>query len=342
MLYLPPRQIIIQPWEIGWLLEREWFMRHIFIINPLAGRKGRRQELEEAIESAGRELGARTEIYRTTAAGDGENFARRLCKEAAGREELRFYACGGDGALNELVNGAFGFSNVKVGCVPMGTGNDYVRNYGRPEDFLDIRAQLRAETRESDLIRYTAELGGKELTPRYCMNMFNIGFDCNVVDQTSRAKNWPLVNGSFAYLLSVAIILIKKKGADLKIFYEDGSVFDGKLLLIAVGNGCFCGGGVKGVPLASLSDGKMDVSLIRNVSRRTFVQMFPKYAKGTHLSEPKLREVISYRKCRSLEIQANGSPMRLCTDGEITDADKVRFEVVPGGISFLVPAAAGR
>ncbi len=145
------------------------------------------------------------------------------------------------------------------------------------------------------------------------------------------------MKGSFAYLLSVAIVLIKKKGADLKVCYEDGTVFDGKLLLIAVANGCFCGGGVKGVPLARLDDGLMDVSLIRDVKRRTFVRLFPKYAKGMHLQDRRVSELMEYVKCRRLAICANGGAMRLCTDGEITDAERVDFEVVPKGMIFSVP-----
>ena len=308
-------------------------MRHIFVINPLAGKKGGKQRLEAEIRQAGEKLGVRTEIYETRAQRDGEAFVKRACEENPAGEKIRFYACGGDGALNEVANGAFGFSCAEVGCVPLGTGNDYVRNYASPQKFLDIQAQIEGHAVDSDLISYRVDDG----EARFCANMFNIGFDCNVVDQTSRAKNWPLVKGSFAYLLSVAIILIKKKGADLRVCYEDGSAFDGKLLLIAVANGCYCGGGVKGVPLARLDDGLMDVSLIRNVSRRTFVQMFPKYAKGTHLGEKKLQGLIDYRKGRKLTITANGNPMRLCADGEITDARKVVFEIVPKGMRFSVP-----
>ena len=313
-------------------------MRHIFVINPLAGKKGKKQKLEEQIRSASERLGEAAEIYETRSQGDGERFVRTICQEKEAGENIRFYACGGDGALNEVVNGAVGFEGVEVGCVPLGTGNDYVRNYATPQEFLDIEAQLRGQARSSDLIRYEAERKGQAGESRYCVNMFNIGFDCNVVDQTSRAKNWPLVKGSFAYLLSVAIILVKKKGADLKVFYEDGSAFDGKLLLIAVANGCYCGGGVKGLPLSKVDDGLMDVSLIKNVPRRTFIRLFPKYAKGTHLADRKAPEIIDYRTCRRLKIWANQGLMKLCVDGEIIDTEKVTFEIAPRAMSFSVPA----
>lgn len=312
-------------------------MRHIFVINPMAGKKGSANQVKEQIIRSSDKLQIPVEVYETQSAGDGEDFVRQSCRKREAGETIRFYACGGDGLLNEVANGAFGNDKVEIGCIPLGTGNDYVRNYGSPVAFLDIEAQLRGTAVDTDLIQYREEKIGFDSACRYCINMFNIGFDCNVVDQTSRAKHWPMVKGSFAYLLSVAIILIKKKGADLRICYEDGSIYDGKLLLIAVANGCYCGGGVKGIPLSDLDDGLMDVSLIKDVPRRTFIRLFPKYAKGTHLQDKKADAIIDYRKCKSLTIIPNGGKMRLCTDGEITDAGKVTFKIIPKALRFSVP-----
>lgn len=313
-------------------------MRHLFVINPSAGKKGGKDKLITAIRSAGEKLGHDVEIYETKFAGDGEAFVRRTAETAGEGEKIRFYACGGDGAVNEVANGAYGF-NVEVGCIPMGTGNDYIRNYGNVKQFRNIELQLQGKAVDSDLIRYVQYCDGEELPPRYCVNMFNIGFDCNVVDQTATVKNWPLVKGSLAYMISVVIMLIKKKGADLKIEYEDGRVFDGKLLLIAIANGCYCGGGVKGVPLSVLDDGLMDVSLVRDIPRRMFLNMFPKYSKGTHLQYEKMKKILDYDQCKKLTVSANGRPMKLCVDGEITNADKVIFEIEPKSMRFAVPKA---
>ena len=221
----------------------------------------------------------------------------------------------------------------------MGTGNDYIRNYGAVSSFLDIKAQIRGESRSSDAIHYRAEYGDV-VTEGYCANMFNIGFDCNVVDMTARVKTWPFVGGSLAYLISVAIILIKKKGADLLIEYDDGTVIDGRILLIAIANGCFCGGGVKGVPESVLDDGLVDVSVVKDVSRLTFITLFPSYAKGTHLSKKKIidRDIIRYTKEKALTVTANGESLRLCTDGEITTQKKVRFSIVENAFRFIVPS----
>ena len=309
-------------------------MKHIFVINPKAGKKGGKENLEASIIAAGEKLGKDVEIYETRFAGDGEDFVRRTAASMGQDEKIRFYACGGDGAIHEIFNGAYGFDNVEVGCIPMGTGNDYIRNYGDAKQFRDIEAQLMGEAVDSDMIRYSVD-GGE---PRYCANMFNIGFDCNVVDQTAKAKNWPLVNGSFAYILSVFIMLIKKKGANLRVEFEDGEVFDDKLLLMAIANGCYCGGGWKSNPVASLDDGIMDIGLIRDIPRRQFPVLLPKYSKGTHLTHKGIEKILIYKKSKTLKITANGENMRLCTDGEITDARHVTFEMVPKAIKFAVPA----
>ena len=315
-------------------------MKHVFIMNPLSGKRKSCQRMTDDITSACKELGADYEIYFTKGPMDCKRHARQLCEEAAAEgRKLRIYGCGGDGTVNELINGVYGYDNVEIGVIPMGTGNDYIRNYGDVSSFLDIKAQIGGESRSSDAIHYRAEYGDV-VTEGYCANMFNIGFDCNVVDMTARVKTWPFVGGSLAYLISVAIILIKKKGADLLIEYDDGTVIDGRILLIAIANGCFCGGGVKGVPESVLDDGLVDVSVVKDVSRLTFITLFPSYAKGTHLSKKKIidRDIIRYTKEKALTVTANGESLRLCTDGEITTQKKVRFSIVENAFRFIVPS----
>lgn len=351
--------------------------KYYFIINPAAG-QGAARELVPEIDAVCSVAGIDYEIYATAAIGDAEGFVRERCEESLGAPEesvtLRFYACGGDGTLNEVVNGAAGYDFAEVGCIPAGTGNDFVRNF--PEgNFDDLVAQIRGKASLCDLIHYEGICDGEYIW-RYCVNMFNIGFDCNVVDMTARMKQMPLMSGSLAYLASVAAMLVEKKGADLRVEYppEDGEgvgadagalpdasdrnietakgapaasaaagsdnggfVYDGKLLLIAVANGCFCGGGIKGIPRAVTDDGFFDVSLVKNVPRHVFVKLFPKYMEGTHLEEERLKDVIRYTHETSLHITPNKGTMKLCVDGEITEAGAVRFSIAPGAFRFIVP-----
>ena len=313
-------------------------MKIIFVINPKAGKGKGIDKLTEKIRSASDKTGIKADIYMTEAAGDAEAFADLMGKETeASGEEVRLIACGGDGTLNEVLNGAIKYENLTVGVVPIGTGNDFCRNFPDDGDFLDMEAQLTGKVIKSDAIRYSGLMAGKEQT-RYCANMFNIGFDCNVVDLTAKLKTYPLIAGSFAYLLGVAITFIKKKGAKLRVELDGEVIEDGSLLLTTIANGGFCGGGVHSSPYASVTDGIMDVNVIYNVSRWQFLKKFPYYAKGTHMELPGISDIIYAGTCRKARITPLDGTMRLCTDGEIVDAGTIDFEIVPEAFNLLVPA----
>lgn len=314
-------------------------MKHIFIINPNSGSDRSLAKINDEIRKAASFYGIDVQIYHTKKEGDAKRYAFEICSKYKEKNKpLRIYGCGGDGTLNEIVNGSIGYDNVEIGAVPRGTGNDYVRNYGKVNVFKDIKRQIWAKSVYSDVIKYRA-VYNNSIMEGCCVNMFNIGFDCNVVDLTSRIKRIPMVRGSLAYLLSVFIMLIKKKGADLRIEYDDGRIIDENILLIAIANGCYCGGGVKGVPYCKTDDGLMDVSVIRDVTRRFFVALFPAYAKGTHVENRKMseRDIIRYSKEKMLKVTSNKESLRLCTDGEITTQKSIEFNILPRAFRFIVP-----
>lgn len=312
-------------------------MKTIFVLNPKAGKGKGLDKIKENIERISARVGKEAGIYLTKAVGDAESFARLVaCEAEKNGEEVRLIACGGDGTVNEVLNGIMGHDCAALGVMPIGTGNDFVRNFADAKIFMDIESQLCAPIRRCDAIRYSGILEGRQQT-RYCANMFNIGFDCNVVDLTSKIKKYPLMNGSVAYLTAVAGMFIKKKGANLKIEVDGEVVENGRLLLTAVANGSFCGGGVKSSPKASVNDGIMDINIIYNVSRREFLKKFPYYAKGTHLELSDIDKILYYRQCREVTITPLDGSMRLCTDGEIVDAGTVHMEIVHDAFNLVVP-----
>ncbi|MCI8609505.1 MAG: hypothetical protein HFE73_07665 [Firmicutes bacterium] len=314
-------------------------MKTIFIINPCAGQGRGIDQLKQQIKKAIEETGQTASIYMTKEPGDGEEVAKIFTYLTCGSEEGRIIACGGDGTLNEILNGVLSAppsDHMAIGLMPTGTGNDFARNFPDAGDFLDPKAQLLGEIIDCDAIRYWGDIDGKQQT-RYCANMFNIGFDCNVVDMAARLKNYPLVAGSFAYLLAVAVTFIKKKGARLKVELDGEVIEDGSVLLTALGNGGFCGGGVHSSPYASVQDGKMDVNIIYNVGRLDFLKKFPYYAKGTHNELPDIDRILCARTCQTARITPLDGVMRLCTDGEIVDAGTVDFAVEQGAFRLLLP-----
>lgn len=333
-------------------------MKHIFIMNPAAGKgKAGKVFLPQIIETPKR-LGIDYEIHRTIAPGDATHFVRSRCEARETQREteemFRFYACGGDGTMNEVANGAYGQQNVEIAMVPAGTGNDFPKSFGDLKYFEDIEGQILGKARLIDIIRYEAIMPNQifgslssadpdsifdsdpDPTVRYGINMFNIGFDCNVADKVAEIKTNPFVPSPLAYGLGVGMILGKKEGVSLEICLDDGEVHSGEIMLIAIGNGSYCGGGFKGVPKASVDDGLIDVSIVENINRRTLLSLLGKYRKGTHLEDPKTASIITYRKCKSLTIKPCDT-VKLCTDGEVSIVGETTFEIIPSGINFSVP-----
>jgi len=304
-------------------------MKTIFIINPKAGKKNHIDKISREITLASERLNKKAEVYITTAPGDAERFVREYC---ALNGSARFITCGGDGTLGEVVNGAHGFEGTQIGVMPFGTGNDFCRNFPSRKLFWDVKAQLNGKTVKCDLIKYTSDFGS-----RLCVNMFNIGFDCNVADMTGVMKTKPFISGSLAYFLSIFTILIKKKGANLSIDLDGKPVHKGPLLLTSIANGSFCGGGVKSNPTAVVNDGIMDVNIVKNISRLNFLSKLPFYMKGTHIRLKNIERIISAHKCKKMTVTPLSGKMRLCADGEICDAGKTEFEVIKDAFDFVLP-----
>lgn len=330
-------------------------MKHIFIINPAAGKgKAGKVFLPKILETV-KKLGIEYELHRTMGTGDATNFVRGRCEASKNQgqqgETLRFYACGGDGTLNEVANGAFGYDNVEIAMIPTGTGNDFVRNFSDSKGFLDVERQINGKAISIDLIKYeetkreevksgiVAEdesAMAKNNNTSYGINMFNIGLDSSVAVKAAEYKKYFMISGSMAYGLGVGVVLISKEIVNLDIEFDDRKKYTGNIALIAIANGCYCGGGFKAVPHAKLDDGLMDVSIVQDVNRRTLISILAKYKKGTHLEDKKHKEIFTYKKCKSLTITPK-LDLKLCTDGEISQTGKLRFEIMPNAMKFSLP-----
>ena len=164
-------------------------MRHIFIINPHAGKKKSTRLLEQNIKA----LDVFPETIFTKQAGDARRIARTAAESGG---EVRLYACGGDGTLNEVVNGAAGFPNAAVTNVPMGTGNDFLKIFGKDarERFLDLPALAAGPQAAMDLIDCNGHLG---------IDIVCTGVDARIAAGKDRYNALPLVGGIGSYILSL-------------------------------------------------------------------------------------------------------------------------------------------
>ena len=305
-------------------------MIYHFILNPMSGKNLKKaqkavSEMTEKIRNACQKRCLSYRIYYTTDVGDATSYVSAMVKSTQDRQ--RFICVGGDGTINEIVNSAPCCENVEFGVIPHGSGNDFVRNFENKDLFYDIDAQIDGDTVSLDLIK---------VNDYYCANMVNIGFDCSVVKEASRLKKMKLTTPGLSYIGGVVVALFKKYGTKMKLIFDDGEVIDSELLLTAIANGKYCGGGFKAVPEAVLDDGLIDIAIIKKISRLTFIGLVGSYKKGTYLSNKKAMQYITYKKIPHFRMEFE-EPIPICIDGEIKGAKTIDFSVVKNGFNFVIP-----
>ena len=302
-------------------------MKHYFIINPAAGQGKAQSSLEERIVLAAEKLGADYEIYYTKCEGDAEDYVRQTCMNLNG--EARFYACGGDGTFSEVANGAYGCSDAQITVVPVGTGNDFVRNFDRPELFSDVEAQIGGEAAATDVILYN---------DRIAVNMINIGFDCYVAMRMNKIKRNKWVPHGCEYIAALVIEFCRKSGVTFSSVSLDGAPLDEKAFLLGcLGNGGFCGGGFKSAPAADLRDGELDICLVRNLNLFKCLKIIGKYKAGTFLTDKEAMNYIIYKKIKTAHMTFGGEGQYVSFDGEIKRVKELKIEAAPLAMKISLP-----
>ena len=297
-------------------------MKHLFIVNPVAGGRDRTEEVAaQAAEEFARRGGGSYEIYTTTAPMDA---ARKIREAAADGGELRVYACGGDGTLNECVCGAVGHGNVALTHFPGGTGNDFVRCFGEEKDrFRDLPALLDGEVRALDAI---------DCNGRMSINICSVGIDARIGTDVHKYSALPLLGGKASYITSAAVNLIKGVRQDLRVKCG-GKLYYGDMSLICACNGSYYGGGFHPVPEARPDDGVLDFLIVKGVSRLSFVRLIGAYSKGKYATMPK---VITHVRGDSIEIESE-TELAVNVDGELISGKRVCMKLLPGAVRFIVP-----
>ena len=300
-------------------------MKHIFVVNPKAGKINRVEDIKNQLKAYDGRIDY--EIYPTKAIGDGISFVREYLNSHSDKEIYRFYACGGDGTLNEVVAGANGHSNVEVAVYACGSGNDFIKNFGNGPEFRSIDALINGEGKKIDLIK---------VDNKVCVNIVSFGFDGEVTFAMHKFKRWPLVTGRMAYNLAAVTSLLFKMSASFKLEVDDEVVFDGRGLLAAVANGHTYGGGFRCAPEACVDDGIMDICLCKKISRFKASSLMSLYKKGEHLTNPKFKDVIIYKKGKRVKITST-KPVAYQIDGETFRKNSLAIEIEPLAISFVIP-----
>ncbi|MBR2674228.1 MAG: hypothetical protein IKE52_02060 [Mogibacterium sp.] len=313
-------------------------MRYAFIVNPAAGTgghdKGIVRRIQELIfECKDKEIG----LYYTSGAEESTALAAMLAKEAKkANDEIVVFGCGGDGTVHEVANGIYGYENAILGIVPIGSGNDLVRELSRDrgnfKDYLNMNMQLAGSpgsVRELDVMELSWEDEG-QIKSCISVNNINIGFDGNTAVRASELKEKPLISGSFAYLLAVFSTLVKKEGQSLRITADGEDFHDGDLLLTTMGNGGYCGGGIRSCPFALMDDGLIELMAINDVSRMRFIRLFPRFRAGRIFETENIEKLIKYRRAKRITIEPLlADKMKFVTDGEVLETGKLTIQIQP-------------
>jgi len=298
-------------------------LKHLFIINPAAGKYDHTEELSAKIRGLWDARGLDYAIQSSKEPGDCTALTRQA---AATGEETRVYACGGDGTLNEVITGAAGAANLAVTHLPCGSGNDFVKNFSEPAAFSDPARLLEAEETLLDLI---------QVGESYSLSICSMGIDARIGTSIQDFKRLPLLTGHGAYNLSTVVNLIKGIHRHYRVEIQ-GQTIDDRFTLICVCNGRFYGGGYEPVPQARPDDGKLEVLLVKKVSRLQVAGLIGKYKAGRYSEFPELFRHFSTDRltihCDKEEVVNLDGEARWGKDVEIRLSDKKLRFFYPKGL----------
>ncbi len=286
---------------------------YFFIVNPVAG-GGKAKSLVHKIEKNFRESGADFKVYQTRGPRDAIEAAVRAAEE--GFDIV--VAAGGDGTVNEVLNGLVG-SKSSLAAIHGGKGNDFAAAVAMPKDIDQAcKALLKSDIRAIDL--------GKVMD-RYFINSVGVGFDAAVALRVNRGVK--LFKGTSAYVYAFFEILLSYETVEMEIDIGEGPLKINPIL-VAVGIGQAYGGGMRIVPDAIQDDGLFDVCVFDRMNRLSLVYHFPKVFSG------KLKHLEQANMFRTKEIKLNLSAVRpMHMEGEIIFSDHMHFTLEPKGMNVL-------
>lgn len=306
------------------------------IVNPVSGTDAAPDYLQ-AINERLREAFGRLDIVMTVAPGD----ATRLAEEAAREGCERLFVAGGDGTLNEALNGVArvegALERVVFGLIPLGTGNDFAQALGLPED-VDEAIKILVEGRE-----VRADVGA--LGGRHFVNVSAGGFIAEVSDAVN--PQLKTVAGKLAYLIGGAQVLLDYEPVPARVRVGVAGGVDPRwaherelgVQMFAVCNSRMVGGGRLIAPHALIDDGLLDVCIVEEMPTLEFLSLLSSVPAGDHIED----ERVSYFRARELDIEF-ARPIKVNTDGEVLEADRCTYTTRARAARFLAgdaPYASG-
>jgi diacylglycerol kinase (ATP) len=301
------------------------------IVNP-ASKNGQTGKLWPSLSEKLTAAGVAHQWEKTTGPGDG----KRLAREAVQQGFKRIIAVGGDGTINEVINGLFENDrlmnpDLAFGVLSMGTGGDFVKAIGVPTGIEEAISYLKCNRIKRVDIGKARFVGNDgQLTERYFLNIADLGLGAETVERVNRSSK--ALGGFISFLWGALVSLLYYRNKTVEIAIDDDEPFKTQLTVCAIANGTHFGGGMKIAPLAKLNDGVFDVILCHDFSRFEIMMNMGRLYGGTHLNHPKVK---SFR-ATSLKIS---SPEKLLLelDGEQPGVAEVQFSILPLALNLCVP-----
>lgn len=309
-------------------------MKTVLIINPVAGGKDVTEAVRAAMSAAARKVGLAAEDWEAVVTAH-EGHATELAEQyAQSGRPVRLLAVGGDGTFNEVLRGAYRYANAAVGCVPYGSGNDFLRNFGTKEEFLNLEDQLKGEEIRIDLLETDCGVGA---------DICSVGLDAQIAYNIPKYRRLPLCGGSTAYKLSIVEQLLHPLGRKLEITV-DGQTAQGEFLLAAICNGGWYGGGFHAVPDCDLQDGVLEIVAVRKMNLLRIAKVLPMYQKGLHMENGEIvagiRDVVELYRGKNISVRILDDPSRpviINVDGECRPAQSFSVKILPLAGRILLP-----
>jgi len=296
------------------------------IVNPVAG-AGNTARKWPFIMGHLKHLGLRFEHDLTEAPGH----AIELTRLAIQKGFERIVSVGGDGTVNEVVNGiheAGGMGKITLGIIETGTGGDYVRTIGIPRQYekaCECLMNSRKLTVDVGVVEYVND---SRLTRRLFVNFAGLGFDAEIVRRTT--QQYKSTGSMSAYLIGLVTTLLFFKYQDITMVI-DGETVESRICTVLMSNGKYGGGGMMAAPDADLTDGLLDVLVVGDLSKPDLLWSLPRIYKGTHLTHRK----VTIKRAREVEIRSS-RPLPLQADGELLGEVPARIYLLPAALQVII------
>ena len=255
-----------------------------------------------------------------------------LAAEAVRGGATRLVVVGGDGSVNEVVNGLDGADGVELAVVPRGTGWDFARTFAIPRD-LDaaVRVALEGDVREIDLGRVSYRTWAGDEARATFANVASAGISGAIAQRANETSK--ALGGKVSYYWATLAVFVGWTTGEMRVTVGD-EAREGKMIDVLVCNGRYLAGGMMMCPEALPDDGLFDVLLIGDVTKRDLLFVLPKTYRGKHLPHPRLELL----RAPVVTVDAD-EPLPIELDGEQPGTTPARFEVLPRALRLRVPAA---